>query len=150
MRALAALVLALEQGAAGILVAPAVHRRLGGAVEGHLVLDALDPAAGNAVVHPAGIGIGLGEDDPVAAHLVDLADRGAVGADHLHMLGHLAEHLALALALLPPAAELLLELGLMLAPIFVIVAVEILDLPPAPFRIMRIVDVAAEAAAGAF
>ena len=100
------------------------------------------------MVHSAGVGIGLGEEDAVAAHLVDRADMAAVGADHLHMLVDLAERLALALALRTPAAELLLELRLMLAAIFVIVAVEIVDLAPPPFRIMRIVDVAAGRAAG--
>ena len=39
----------------------------------------------------------LGQDDAVAADMVDLADLLLVGADHGHMLADLAEQLALAL-----------------------------------------------------
>ena len=37
-----------------------------------------------------------GQDDMLAAHLVDRADMGAVRADHLHMLAHLVRHAVVA------------------------------------------------------
>src|SRR3954469_11838184 len=144
--AIAPVVVALEQGAAALLAAPLVRRFLGTLVERHLVVDALDPRAGHRMVHPAGARIRFGEDDAVAAHLVDNADMAAVRSDHLHMLGDPAERLALVLPLRAPAAEIGLELRLVLAAIFVIVAVEILDLAPPPFRIMRVVLAAARTA----
>lgn len=62
------------------------------------------------------------------------------------MFGHFAHVAALGLPLLAPAAEILLELRLMLLPIGMIIVVELLDLALAPFRIMRIVLEAAAVA----
>ena len=94
------------------------------------------------MVPAARVLIVLGQDDAVAADLVDGADMRAVRTDHFHMLGDAAHMLALGLALLPPAAELLLELRLMLAAIFVIVAVELVDPLLAPLAVMPVVQVA--------
>ncbi len=55
------------------------------------------------------------------------------------MLADLAERRALGPALLAPGAELAVEARLMLAPIVVIVAVELVDLALPPLRIMRVV-----------
>jgi len=84
----------------------------------------------------AGVGIVLGQHDAVAAHLVDGADMLPVGPQHLHMLGHARKRSALGLAFAAPAAELVLEPGGVLAAIFVIVAVKILDLAAAPAMIV--------------
>ena len=72
---------------------------------------------------------------------VDLADRLAVGTDHLHMFGHLAEQLALGLALAAPGREFAVEARLVLAAEFLIVAVELVDLAAAPLRIIGVVAV---------
>src|SRR3954451_23146701 len=147
-RALAPLlVAALEQGAAPLLVPPLGRRLVGALVERDLLVDALDPRAGHRMMRAARARVRFGEEDPVAAHLVDGADMASVGADHLHMLGDPAQRLALALPFLAPAAKLGLELRLMLAAIFVIIAVQILDLAPPPFRIMRVVKARAALAA---
>jgi hypothetical protein len=63
----------------------------------------------------------------------------AVVADDIHMLAHLAQHLALLLPGLAPAAEIILELRLTFAMIFVIVAVEFLELTLAPLIIVWVV-----------
>src|SRR5687767_1504842 len=96
------------------------------------------------MMDPARIPVVPGQDDPVAAHLVDLADMLAVRALDFHMLGYPAELLALALALRAEFAELLLELGLMLAPIILIIPVELVELTASPFRVMGIVKAAGE------
>ncbi len=95
---------------------------------------------------PAGRLVILCEDDPVALDRIHGADLLAVGPEHHHMFGHPAHMLALGLALLSPAAELLLEFRLMFASIFVIVAVELLDLPVAPFGIVAVMMILVAAA----
>src|SRR5688500_5640483 len=148
-----ALVLALEQRPLAALVAPA-DARLGGVdVEQHPVaVDAVDLGAAQRVVDAARVRVRLGEDQPVAGHPVDGPDMLAVVADDLHMLADLAEHLAFALAAFAPAAEVVLELRLMLAAILLIVAVELVELPLAPLLVVRVVlrPVAGKAGAAIF
>src|SRR3546814_1132810 len=104
--------------------------------------DLVDPGAGDGMMMPTGAWVALGEDDAVATHLVDRADMLSVRSHHLHMLRHAAQRLALVLAPLAPTAEFLLELGLMFTTIFIIVAIKLLHLPLAPFRIVAVVNVA--------
>ena len=73
----------------------------------------------------AGFRIRLGQDDPVADGAVDGADMLIVIADDLHMLADLPEQAALLLPALAPVAEIILEARLVLAPIVLIVAVEL-------------------------
>ena len=110
------------------------------AVEDHPV--ALDPSISEQLsdMMPAVLAVALGQDDAVAADAVDRADMLLVGSDHGHMLADVAEQLALALAGRPPVREFTLEPALVLAAIFVIVAVERVDLPPAPLAVMRVVQ----------
>src|SRR6185503_2161718 len=83
------------------------------------------------------------------------ADVLVVVADDFHMLADLAEQTALVLAALPPASEVVLELRLPLGAVFVIVAVELAQMPVAPGPILRILvaravgPVAGPCAAGA-
>src|SRR6476646_4835512 len=78
-RAHLALVLAFEQSAASAFVAPAIARLVGRAVEDNLVaLNPVDVRAAQRMVDAAAVRIGLGEDQPVARGLVDLADMLAV------------------------------------------------------------------------
>src|SRR5574338_738374 len=120
-----ALALALEQRTAAAFVAPALLRLLGRAIEHHLVaLDAVDIGAAQRMMNAAALRVRLGEDQPVAGGAVDGPDMLAVVADHFHMLADLAEDAALLLPALAPPAELAFEPSLVLAPIFVIVAVE--------------------------
>src|SRR5687767_2335984 len=124
MRTRFALVLALEQRALAALVAPA-DARLGGVdIEQHAIaVDPIDLGAAQRVVDAAGVRVRLGENQPVAGHAVDRSDMLSVVPDDFHMLADLAEHLALALTALAPAAEVVLELRLMLAAVLVIIAV---------------------------
>jgi hypothetical protein len=62
----------------------------------------------------------------------------AILVDHLGMLADQLKHLALGLALLAEAREFILEPALMLAAIFVIVAVQLLDLALAPAGVMLV------------
>ena len=98
------------------------------------------------MVPPAGILIVLGQNDPVAAYLVDGADMLAVGTDHLGMFADRVQQVALALALGAERGELVVVLGLVLLAIFVIIAIELLQLLVA---LLVIVLVPAIAAAGA-
>src|SRR5437870_9518061 len=95
---------------------------------------------------PARGRIGLGQDNPIAAHLIDGAEVGAIRSNHLHMLIDPAQRLALIAALCAPAAEFLFKRRLMLATVFVIIAVERVDLAAAPLMIIG-VGTAAHAAA---
>jgi len=62
-----------------------------------------------------------------------------VVADDFHMLSDPAEQAALLHPLLAPAAEVTFEARLVLAPIVVIVAVEVVDVPLPQGLVMRIV-----------
>ena len=95
------------------------------------------------MVPPAGVGVVLGQDDAVAAHLVDGADMLAVRADHVEMLADVSEQVALALPRRAPAREFILEFRPVLAPIFVIVTVERGDLARAPAVIVAVAMVGA-------
>ena len=75
------------------------------------------------MMHAAASG-SLGQDDAVAGDPVDRADMLVVAADDFHMLADLAEHPALRLPPFAPAAEIVLEVRLLLAAIIVIVAIE--------------------------
>src|SRR3954464_12683546 len=90
----------------------------------------------------AAVRIAFGEDQAVAGGAVDGADVLAVRAEHFHMLADLAEQAALLLALATPVGEVVLELRLMLAAEIVIVAVELVDVPPAKLAIMTVVEAA--------
>src|SRR5215217_7173002 len=91
-RAHLALVVALEQGAAAVFITPAVARLVGRAVEDHpIALDAVDVGAAERVMRAAAFRVGLGEDDAVAADLVDGADMLVVVADDFHMFADAAE-----------------------------------------------------------
>src|SRR3954467_754890 len=82
--------------------------------------------------------IGLGEDDPVARDLVHGADMLIVIADHFHMLADAAEHAALLLPPLAPAAKVAFEPRPVLGTIVVIVAVKLGHVPLPPRIIMRV------------
>ena len=84
------------------------------------------------MMRAAAVRVGLGQDDAVAGDLVDGADMLLVVADDFHMLADLAEQAALLHAAFAPAAEVVFEARLVLAAIVVIVAVELVDLAPAP------------------
>src|SRR5437868_2519708 len=134
------LIVALEQGAAAILVAPAIAGLACRTVEDDAIaLDAVDIGAAQRVVDTAALRIGPGEDDAVAGDLVDRADMLVVVADYIHMLADLAEQAALGLAALAPAAEVAFELRLTFATVIVIVAVELAQLPVAPRSVMGVV-----------
>src|SRR5690348_5414579 len=90
------------------------------------------------MMNAAAVRVRLGQDDPVAGDLVDGSDMLVVASDHLHVLMHLAQHAALVLPFLSPAAEIAFELRLVLAPIVVIVAVELAHVAVAPAMIMRV------------
>lgn len=85
----------------------------------------------------------LRQDNAIALNLVDLSERLTVAADDVHMLAHLADQLPLGLTLSPPAGEVVVELRLMLAAIFVIVAVELVDLALPPFLVVRVAEMPA-------
>ena len=86
------------------------------------------------------IAVTLGEDDPVAADMVDGADMLLVRSDDSHMLADLAEQLAFALASGPPIAEIALEPALVLTAIIVIVAVELVQLALPAFAVVRVME----------
>ena len=112
---------------------------VGLAVEHDLVvLDSLQHRAPDGVMMLVGA-VRFGQHDLVAAHLVDGANMGVVGADHVHMLLHLAEHLTLGHALPAPAREIILEARLILAAIIVIIAVERFQMATAPLAVVRVV-----------
>src|SRR3546814_2762922 len=127
MRAFAALVFPFEERPIAVLVAPGGHRLGRALIDHHLLVNPVDPGAGDGMMMPTGAWVALGEDDAVATHLVDRADMLSVRSHHLHMLRHAAQRLALVLAPLAPTAEFLLELGLMFTTIFIIVAIKLLD-----------------------
>src|SRR5690348_4690350 len=95
VRAVAPTILALEQRAAALLVAPTVRGFLGRLVHGHFVVDIFDPVTRDGMMGASCRIIILGEDDAVAADLVYGADLLAVRADDIHMLGDPAERLPL-------------------------------------------------------
>src|SRR3954452_10525034 len=90
------------------------------------------------MVDAAAFRVGLGEDDPVARDLVHSADMLIIVAKNFHMFTDLAEQAALLLPAFAPAAEIAFELRLMLAPIILVIAVELTHLPIAPAAVMRI------------
>src|SRR3546814_18029072 len=69
----------------------------------------------------------LGQDDAVAAQLVDRADMFAVAADDFHMLAHLLARLTLLAAPRAPTAALIVDAFAVFALIFGIVAVQFVD-----------------------
>src|SRR3954467_8211361 len=95
---------------------------------------------------PAGIRIALGQQDAIAPDLVDGADMVAVRSDHFHMLGDFGQSVALSLPLVAPAAEFIFEFGAVLVAIFLIIAVERLDLRSPPAVIVVIAAIAPAAA----
>src|SRR6185437_6615070 len=86
----------------------------------------------------AAVRIGLGQNDPVARHLVDGPDVLVVAAGDFHMLADSSEQVALTQPALAPGAEVVFEVQLMLAPIFVIILVEIAHVAVAPASVVRI------------
>src|ERR1700754_4950310 len=101
----------------------------------NLVIDRLDPRRRDRVVMATRVAIGFGQQDAVAAHMVDGADMLAIRTEHLLMLLRGPQRIALALASLAPGREFALEARLVLAAIFVIIAVERADLLVAPVAI---------------
>src|SRR3954467_2509379 len=82
-RAHLALVLAFEQRAASVLVAPAMPRLVRRAVEDHaVVFNAIDVRAAQRVMSSTAFRVRLGEDEPVDDDPVDRADWLPVAADH--------------------------------------------------------------------
>src|SRR3569833_1872688 len=113
---------------------------IGGLRHGDLVGDRLDPRTWDQMVMPGGILIVLGQADLIAADMIDGADMQAVRLDHLLMILHLAQQNTLALALFAPRAEFAVEPVLMLAAIFVIVAIEVAHLAIAPRTIALVME----------
>src|SRR6185295_6528433 len=138
-RAHLALVFTFKQRSAAAFVAPALLRLFGRAVEDHAIsLNPVDVRATQRMMSAAAFRIGFGEDDAVGNRTVDCADMLVVTADDLHLLANLVEQPALLLATAAPLREVVIEARLVLAPIVVIIAVELVDLTPAPRMIVRI------------
>ena len=110
---------------APLFVTPMRLGLLGCLAHDHLVVDAVDPARRDLMMAPAGVGIALGQQDAIAADLVDRADMFAVRADHVHMLGDALQARSLRLPFVAPAAEFVRETLLILSAIFVIIAIKI-------------------------
>jgi hypothetical protein len=84
------------------------------------------------MVAPTCVLVFSGKENIVAAHMVDHSYVCAVRADNLLMLTDLSERVTLALPTLAPHPELAHEALLMLAAKFVIVPVEVAQLPITP------------------
>src|SRR3546814_9945666 len=82
MRAFAALVFPFEERPIAVLVAPGGHRLGRALVDHHLLVNPVDPGAGDGMMMPTGAWVALGEDDAVATHLVDRADMLSVRSHH--------------------------------------------------------------------
>src|SRR4051812_26596449 len=90
------------------------------------------------MVDAAAVGVGPGEDDAVARGAVDGTDMLVVVADDFHMLANSAEHPALLAAACAPVREIVFEPRLVLAVVILVIAVEFVDLAPAPVMVVRI------------